>query len=217
MKKSILFLMLISSVCFGQIEKPVKLDSSIIKKLNPVGLLSIMNKHQTLENFMPAFNENTDVLVARIEKELYMISPKNLFPLIRNVGWMSSIPPWNAYISYFKNGRAVYTNAQYVLNIDTKNLDPKIFTKINHHKEIIDNEEDYLKRLKSIKETNYVSAVYQNKHSFGNYNYYSCFFVEHPTNQYFLYFNVYVPLTLNKKTEMDVLLEDYSREIAFKN
>ncbi|WAC42587.1 hypothetical protein [Pedobacter sp. SL55] len=166
----------------------------------PVEPFSLIKQRKPVGDFIPDFKEGIDFLIAKIGDEQYSIKPADLASLIIDVSWMSSIPRWNAYISYYKEGRAVYTNAQYVLNIDPKKLDPKIFKKIKHNKEIIEDEAKYTARRKELEKFNE-----------GRWSDRRRYFVEHHTNKYFLYFIVHIPLTLAELTALPSKLADYYR------
>lgn len=190
------FFLLFTFNCFGQDVKPGKMEiktSNIIAE--PFGLIK---QRKPIGAFMPEFNVESDLLIAKIGNEQYTIKPADLALLIIDVSWMSSIPRWNAYISYYKNGRAVYTNAQYVLDIDIKNLDQKIFRKIKYNKEVIDDEAKYLAKQKELE-----------KFSEKRWSDRRVYFIEHNTNNYFLYFIAHIPLNLAELTAFQSKLKGY--------
>jgi len=191
-----IFLSLVSFNCIGQEVKSIKTEDKMSTvEGEPFGLIK---QRKPTGDFIPGFNEEKDLLIVKINHEEYTIKPNDLVPLIFDANWMSSIPQWNANISYYKDGKAVYTNAQYVLNIDTKKIDPKIFKKLKHHKEIIKAEEIYLARRKAEEKIN-ESDQNENKY----------YFIEHQTNNYRLYFNVYVSLTLAEQHALTDRLSGY--------
>ncbi|RZL31523.1 MAG: hypothetical protein EOP00_35010 [Pedobacter sp.] len=169
--------------------------------------MGIFERRKPTGDFIPGFNPETDFLIVKIGNEQYcVVKPNDLVPLIVDVSMMSAIPPFNAYISYYKYGRAVYTNAQYVLRIDTKNIDPKIFRKLKYHKEIIKEEAEYLAKRKELDKLN--------ERRWGEKKYY---FVEHITNKYFLYFNVYVTLSLAELMALPDKLKGYTPAEYYKD
>lgn len=196
-KITALFLLFVSLSCIGQEVKPIKMEGKA--STVPVEPLGLIKQRKPVGDFMPDFNVETDFLIAKIGNEQYTIKPADLASLIIDVSWMSSTPHWNAYIGYYKEGRAVYTNAQYVLNIDPKNLDPKIFKKLSYHKEIIKAEETYVAKLKELEKSN-EGRWYDRRR----------YFIEHNTNKYFLYFIVHLPLTLAELTALPSKLADYN-------
>ncbi|WP_056849137.1 hypothetical protein [Pedobacter sp. Leaf41] len=196
-KITALFLLFVSFSCIGQEVKPKKMEEKV--STVPVEPLGLIKQRKPVGDFMPDFNVETDFLIAKIGNEQYTIKSSDLVPLVLDVSWMSSIPRWNAYISYYKEGRNVYTNAQYVLNIDPKNLDPKIFKKLKYHKEIIEDEAKYVAKRKELEKSN-EGRWYERKR----------YFIEHETNKYFLYFIVHMPLTLAELTALRSKLADYN-------
>lgn len=184
--------LLASFSCIGQEVKPVKMEKKITNvTVEPFGLIK---QRKPVGDFMPDFKKGIDLLIARVGNEQYSIQPEDFASLIIDVSWMSSIPRWNAYITYYKNGRAVYANAQYVLDIDPKNLDPKIFKRVKYNKKIIEDEPRYVAKRKELEK----------------FNEGRCYFIEHNTNKYFLYFNVYIPLTHTTVTTLSSRLADYN-------
>ena len=196
-KITAIFLLFVSFSCIGQEVKPTKMEEKT--STVPVEPLGLIKQRKPVGDFMPDFNVETDFLIAKIGNQQYAIKSSDLVPLVLDVSWMSSIPRWNAYISYYKEGRNVYTNAQYVLNIDPKNLDPKIFKKLSHHKEIIKTEETYVAKRKELEKYN-EGRWYERKR----------YFIEHETNKYFLYFIVHIPLTLAELTALPSKLAGYN-------
>lgn len=191
------FLLFVSFSCVGQEVKPTKMEEkTCIVPVEPFGLIK---QRKPVGDFMPDFREGVDFLIAKIGDEQYAIKPADLVSLIKDISWMSSIPHWNAYISYYKDGRAVYTNAQYVLSIDPKNPDPKIFKKIKYNKEIIEDEAKYVAKRKELEKSNE-----------GRWSDRRRYFIEHNTNKYFLYFIVHIPLTLAELTALPSKLRDYN-------
>ncbi|RZL45850.1 MAG: hypothetical protein EOO93_26585 [Pedobacter sp.] len=197
-KIAAIFLLFVSFRCIGQEVKSVKMTEDIRSTMYR-GVGSI-EQRKPVGDFMPDFNVETDLLIAKIGNGQYTIKPSDLASLIIDVSWMSSSPPWNAYISYYKEGRSVYTNAQYVLNIDPKNLDPKIFKKLRYHKEIIKAEETYVAKRKELEKSN-EGRRWSDR---------TRYFIEHQTNKYFLYFIVHIPLTLAELTALPSKLADYN-------
>lgn len=196
-KITVFFLLFTSFSCFSQDVKPIKMEEKLkYVSVEPFGLIK---QRKPIGEFMPDFNAETDLLIAKIGSEQYTLRPSDLAPLIMDVSWMSSTPRWNAYTSYYKNGRAVYTNAQYVLNIDAKKLDPKIFKRLRYHKEIIKEEETYVAKRKELEKSNE-----------GRWSDKTRYFIEHQTNKYFLYFIVHIPLTLAELTALPSKLGDYN-------
>ena len=196
-KIAAIFLLFVSFRCIGQEVKSVKMTEDIRSTMYR-GVGSI-EQRKPVGDFMPDFNVETDLLIAKIGNGQYTIKPSDLASLIVDVSWMSSTPRWNAYISYYKGGKAIYTNAQYVLNIDPKNLDPKIFKKLKYHKEIIKEEEGYITQRKQLEKLNE-----------GRWSDRRIYIIEHNTNKYFLYFNVHIPLTLAELTALPSKLGDYN-------
>lgn len=206
LKIALSFFTLIRFACYGQDEKPVKNDSVVtMKNIIPI---SSAGQHTPVGNFILDFDENYDLLTVTIANKLYMVKPTDLSGLTSNVSMMSMVPPWNAYASYYKNGRPVYTNSQLVLNIDINNLDPKIFTKITHNKKILDSEEAYQTELSKVKKANFEKYVQPNN-PWGKV-YYSCYFIDYPTNAYFLYSKAYVPLTYAEQSYWNSKLTNYN-------
>ena len=191
------FLLVVSFSCIGQEVKSTKMEEKIITV--PVEPFGLIKQRKPVGDFIPDFNAETDFLIAKIGNEQYFVKPSDLTPLIIDVSWMSSIPHWNAYISYYKNGRMVYTNAQYVLDIDPKNLDARIFKKIKHNKEIIEDEAKYVAKRKELEKSNE-----------GRWSDRRRYFIEHHTNKYFLYFIVHIPLSLAELTALPLKLADYN-------
>lgn len=187
---------IIATTSFAQNEEPIKMPE------NPKHTISrglgVFEQRQPIGDFIPGFNAETDFLIATIGNEQYNVKPSDLTPLIVDVSMMSRVPQFNAHISYYKNGRAVYTNAQYMLRIDTKNIDPKIFKKLKYHNEIIDDEETYVAKRKKLEKFN--------ERGWAEKKYY---FVEHPTNKYFLHFNIYVTLNLAELMALPDKLKGY--------
>ncbi|WP_447768773.1 hypothetical protein [Sphingobacterium faecium] len=197
-------LFLLNAVCFAQEVKPIKNDSiAIMKNLEPFGLIQ---QRKPIGNFIADFNAQTDFIVVKIDNEPYTISNKALATLIMDVSIMSSIPHWNAYISYYKNGQAVYLDAPFILKIDPKKIDTKLFRKITYHKEIIGDEAEFLSRRLKIEKANIRSSSDKAAH---------CFFVAYPENKYDYFFTVHILTTLEEKSKLESILKVYDPKIDF--
>ncbi|WP_148229636.1 hypothetical protein [Cellulophaga algicola] len=177
--------------------------------------INFSDRYTTTGDFLPDFDENCDLLTVTIDNKLYMVKPADFGGLIRNVRMMSMTPPWNAYANYYKNGRPVYTNSQLVLDIDINNLDPIIFTNITHNKKIFDNEETYQAELSKVKKANFVKYVRPNN-PWGKVHY-SSYFINYPTNAYFLHKKAYIPLTFAEQDYWNLKLKNYSPSDYYTN